>query len=74
MVAEPGFVPGSGASVWIWSHHTAVNRDPFKATETASHIMCFPSLGIFIAMRYNIIQVRLLMQSINSQKAGLSYL
>ena len=51
MVAKPGFGPGSGASVWIWSRLTAVNRDHFEATETASH--CFPSPGIFIAMRYN---------------------
>ena len=29
MVAESGFGPGSGASLWIWDH--------FEATETASH-------------------------------------
>jgi len=34
MVSEPGFGPGSGASLWIWSRLTAVNRDHF---ETASH-------------------------------------
>ena len=37
VVAESGFGPGSGASFWIWSRLPAVNRDPFKATETASH-------------------------------------
>ena len=37
MVAEPGFGPGSGASLWIWSRLTAVNRDHFEATEIASH-------------------------------------
>ena len=37
VVAEPGFGPGSGASFWIWSRLPAVNRDHFKATETASH-------------------------------------
>ena len=37
MVAEPGFGPGSGASFWIWSRLTAVNRDHFEAKETASH-------------------------------------
>ena len=37
MVAEPGFGPGSGAAVWILSRLPAVNRDHFKATETASH-------------------------------------
>ena len=47
MVAEPGFGPGSGASLWIWSRLTAVNRDHFEAT------VCFPSPGIFKAMRYN---------------------
>ena len=32
-----------------------VNRDHFEATERASHmnIVCFPSPGIFIAMRFN---------------------
>ena len=50
MVAEPGF--GS-----IWSKLSVVNQDHFKAIETASHwtyIVCFPSRGIFIAMRYNV--------------------
>ena len=43
MVAEPGFGPqsgfghGSGALSWIWSWLTAVNRDHFEATVTASH-------------------------------------
>ena len=46
-VAEPGFGTGSGPISWIWSRLTAVNRDHFKATETAS---------IFIAMRYNDMQ------------------
>ena len=37
VVAQPGFGPGSGASFLIWSRLSAVNRDYFGATETASH-------------------------------------
>ena len=37
VVTEPGFGRGSGASFWIWSRLPAMNRDHFKATETASH-------------------------------------
>ena len=37
MVAELGIGPGSGASSWIWSRLTAMNRDLFEATETAYH-------------------------------------
>ena len=37
MIAEPWFGPGSGQWAWIWSQLTAMNRDHFEATETASH-------------------------------------
>ena len=64
VVAQLGFGPGSGASFWIWSRLRSLILDLVLApccepgallshrNSFSLYIVCFPSLGSFIAMRY----------------------
>ena len=63
--AKPGFGPGSRASFWIWSRLSSLILDLVPApccepgplwshrNSFSLYIVRFPSLGIFIAVRYN---------------------